>query len=72
MGLDADRLKAGGLDVIETEDQLRAGLDRLAAGTGPVAVDAERASGYRYSERAYLVQQRPASATEQLNEVGTL
>ena len=29
---------------------------RLAAGTGPIAVDAERASGYRYSARAYLVQ----------------
>lgn len=31
---------------------------RLAAGTGPVAVDAERASGYRYTQRAYLVQLR--------------
>jgi len=31
---------------------------RLAAGTGPVAVDAERASGYRYGQRAYLVQIR--------------
>lgn len=30
----------------------------LARGTGPVAVDAERASGYRYSQRAYLVQLR--------------
>jgi ribonuclease D len=28
----------------------------LAAGSGPVALDAERASGYRYSQRAYLVQ----------------
>mgnify|MGYP002136347315 CR=1 FL=1 len=37
-----------------------AGLDEasalLAAGTGPVAVDVERASGFRYSQRAYLVQ----------------
>jgi len=31
---------------------------RLAAGSGPVAVDAERASGYRYGQRAYLVQIR--------------
>ena len=31
---------------------------RFAAGTGPVALDAERASGYRYSQRAYLVQLR--------------
>ncbi len=30
----------------------------LAAGTGPIAVDTERASGYRYSQRAYLVQLR--------------
>jgi ribonuclease D len=39
-----------------------AGLDdviaRVAQGTGPVAVDAERASGYRYSQRAYLIQLR--------------
>jgi ribonuclease D len=31
---------------------------RLAAGQGPVAIDAERASGYRYTQRAYLVQLR--------------
>ncbi|WP_408629988.1 HRDC domain-containing protein [Actinomycetospora lemnae] len=34
----------------------------LAGGTGPVAVDAERASGYRYSARAYLVQLRREGA----------
>ncbi|MGI8679226.1 MAG: HRDC domain-containing protein [Jatrophihabitans sp.] len=32
----------------------------LRAGRGPVALDAERASGYRYSQRAYLVQLRRA------------
>jgi ribonuclease D len=37
-------------------------LERFAAGTGPVAVDAERASGYRYSQRAYLVQLRRRGA----------
>lgn len=31
-------------------------VSRLAAGSGPVAVDVERASGFRYSQRAYLVQ----------------
>jgi ribonuclease D len=36
--------------------------EKLAAGTGPVAVDAERASGFRYSQRAYLVQLRRAGA----------
>lgn len=30
----------------------------LAVGTGPVAVDAERASGHRYGQRAFLVQLR--------------
>ncbi|WP_228002028.1 ribonuclease D [Nocardia australiensis] len=34
----------------------------LAAGTGPLAVDAERASGFRYSARAYLIQLRRAGA----------
>src|SRR3954454_15032233 len=33
-------------------------VERIAAGTGPIALDAERASGYRYSQRAYLVQVR--------------
>ncbi|XQJ12919.1 HRDC domain-containing protein [Curtobacterium sp. L3-7] len=28
----------------------------IASGHGPVAVDAERASGYKYSQRAYLIQ----------------
>ncbi|MDT0350514.1 ribonuclease D [Pseudonocardia charpentierae] len=36
--------------------------EKLGAGTGPVAVDAERASGFRYSQRAYLVQLRRAGA----------
>jgi ribonuclease D len=34
----------------------------LAAATGPVAIDAERASGYRYSSRAYLIQLRREGA----------
>ncbi|MFI6292196.1 HRDC domain-containing protein [Nonomuraea sp. NPDC050790] len=33
-------------------------IEAFAAGSGPVAVDAERASGYRYGNRAYLVQLR--------------
>jgi ribonuclease D len=41
-------------------DQLADLVRRMAAGSGPVAVDAERASGYRYSQRAYLVQLRRA------------
>lgn len=34
----------------------------LAAGTGPLAVDAERASSFRYSAKAYLVQMRREGA----------
>ncbi len=33
-----------------------AALEALKDGHGPIAVDAERASGYRYSQRAYLIQ----------------
>lgn len=31
-------------------------LDALGSGVGPIAIDVERASGFRYSQRAYLVQ----------------
>jgi ribonuclease D len=48
--------------VTVTADELAEAVARLAAGTGPVAVDAERASGYRYGQRAYLVQLRRAGA----------
>lgn len=42
--------------VIDTRAGYLAAVDRIAAGTGPIAVDAERASGFRYSQRAYLIQ----------------
>ena len=42
--------------VIQTPEQFRDALDQLRKGEGPFAVDAERASGYRYSARAYLIQ----------------
>lgn len=42
--------------VISDAEEFRAACATLAAGTGPVAVDVERASGFRYSQRAYLVQ----------------
>jgi ribonuclease D len=41
---------------------LGAAVDALRRGTGPVAVDAERASGHRYGQRAFLVQLRRAGA----------
>lgn len=48
--------------VIADAAALAAAVEGLAAGSGPVAVDAERASGYRYGQRAYLVQLRRAGA----------
>ncbi|MFN0144736.1 MAG: HRDC domain-containing protein [Mycobacterium sp.] len=36
--------------------------EKLATGRGPFAMDAERASGFRYSNRAYLIQIRRAGA----------
>lgn len=42
--------------VIETRDEYLEAVETIAAGNGPVAVDAERASGFRYSQRAYLIQ----------------
>lgn len=47
---------------VVTPDQLRELTTAMAAASGPVAVDAERASGYRYSQRSYLVQLRRAGA----------
>lgn len=45
-------------EVVDTPERLAAVVDAVAGGSGPVALDAERASGYRYSSRAYLVQLR--------------
>lgn len=42
--------------VIDTVGEYERAVDELSRGTGPVAVDAERASGFRYSQRAYLIQ----------------
>jgi ribonuclease D len=54
---------ADGVPPVVTERAtLLAAAEALAAGTGPIAVDTERASGYRYSQRAYLVQLRRAGA----------
>ncbi|TDC86664.1 ribonuclease D [Actinomadura sp. 7K507] len=48
--------------VVTDADELERVIAAFAAGSGPVAVDAERASGYRYGQRAYLVQMRRAGA----------
>jgi ribonuclease D len=51
-------LRDGVPAVVDKPAALTAACARLAAGHGPVAVDAERASSYRYGHRAYLVQIR--------------
>lgn len=42
--------------VIDDRAEFEKAAAALATGSGPVAVDVERASGFRYSQRAYLVQ----------------
>ncbi|MDX6324055.1 MAG: ribonuclease [Nocardioidaceae bacterium] len=59
-------LRDGLPDVVTTAEQLRRTADDLAQGTGPIAVDAERASGYRYSARAYLIQLRREGSSTSL------
>ncbi len=44
--------------LIASAADLAVATGALGAGTGPVAVDAERASGFRYGHRAFLVQLR--------------
>ncbi|WTW97923.1 ribonuclease D [Streptomycetaceae bacterium NBC_01309] len=48
--------------VVADPDSLAGTVAAFASGDGPVAVDAERASGYRYGQRAYLIQLRRAGA----------
>jgi ribonuclease D len=55
-------LREGLPPIVDTEPALDEVVRRMAAGTGPVALDAERASGYRYSARAYLIQLRREGA----------
>ncbi len=55
-------LRDGLPEVVETDERLLEACAALAAATGPVAIDAERASGYRYSNRAYLIQLRREGA----------
>jgi ribonuclease D len=42
--------------VIESEAEFLRAIKELEGGIGPIAIDAERASGFRYSPRAYLIQ----------------
>lgn len=56
--------------VVEDRAALDAACDALAAGRGAIAVDTERASGYRYWQKAYLIQlRRDGSGTHLVDPV---
>jgi ribonuclease D len=56
--------------VVDTPEALEETCARVLAGTGPIALDAERASGYRYSQRAYLIQvRREGSGTHLIDPI---
>jgi ribonuclease D len=55
-------LRDGLPPITDTPSALADACAALAAAGGPVAIDAERASGYRYSSRAYLIQLRREEA----------
>jgi ribonuclease D len=59
-------LRDGLPPLVETLDALAATISSLGQGSGPLAIDTERASGYRYGQRAYLVQIRRAGSRTHL------
>ena len=64
-------LRDGLPPVVDTEGPLAEVCTAIAAGSGPVAIDAERASGYRYSARAYLIQiRREGAGTALIDPIG--
>jgi ribonuclease D len=55
-------LRDGLPELVVTQNHLEEISTAIAGGAGPVAIDAERASGYKYSARAYLIQLRREGA----------
>ena len=49
-------------DIVDTSEDFSSSIESLAAAEGPIAIDAERASGIRYGQRAFLVQLRREGA----------
>lgn len=47
---------------ISNQTELEAAYNALKNSDGPIAIDAERASGFKYSQRAYLVQLRASES----------
>jgi len=56
------QLREGLPHVIASDEQVIEYAGALSSAQGPLAVDAERASGYTYSQRAYLIQLRREGA----------
>ncbi|MEJ6507214.1 MAG: HRDC domain-containing protein [Microbacteriaceae bacterium] len=57
--------------LVDNQSDFRLALDDLLSASGPLALDAERASGFRYSSRAYLVQaHRRGSANYLIDPLG--
>jgi len=44
------------LHLIQSPEELSLAISQLAQDNGAIAIDAERASGFKYSQRAYLIQ----------------
>ncbi|MFC0266108.1 HRDC domain-containing protein [Alloscardovia macacae] len=64
---------AGGVpDVVETRQQFDTFIHHYEASDGPVAADAERASGYRYGHRDFLVQLKREGAPIALLDIEAL
>ncbi|MGH3898057.1 MAG: HRDC domain-containing protein [Pseudonocardiaceae bacterium] len=62
---------AGVPPVVASPVALDTAVAVLDGGTGPVAVDTERASGYRYWQRAYLIQlRREGAGTVLIDPIG--
>lgn len=56
--------------VVDTPEALASTRAALAGGAGPLAVDTERAQGYRYTAKAYLIQlRRQGSGTHLIDPV---
>ncbi|WP_025273995.1 ribonuclease D [Haloglycomyces albus] len=57
-----DQPAEGTPPLCDTQETVDEAVDRLGHGDGPIAVDTERASGFRYTNRAYLLQfKRPGA-----------
>ena len=56
--------------LLDDETVVNEAITALASGTGPIAVDTERANGFRYTNKAYLLQfRREGSGTKLIDPV---